>query len=157
MIVATQAEADIRATPVRVCDVSNDLEHIADAFVAYGPIPGTVSAEVIGGGKLAQGTSRRVYTSDGQHVDEEMLVLEPGAAVAYKLTGISPPFSLLVRHARADWKFTATPEGTHVHWNYAFTLTSPLAWPLAAPLLHWVFRRWMRRCLAAIGCLAERS
>lgn len=157
MIVATHAEADIRATPGRVCDVSNDLDRIADAFVAYGPIPGTVSAEVIGGGELVRGTSRRVYTSDGRHVDEEMLVLEPGVAVAYKLTGISPPFSFLVRHARADWKFTPTPEGTHVHWDYAFTLISPLAWPLAAPLLHLVFRRWMRRCLSAIGRIAERS
>jgi hypothetical protein len=157
MIVSTDAAAKIRATPERVFDVANDLENIAQAFVGYGPIPGTVRAEVIGGGVLAQGTSRRVYTSDGHDVVEEMLVFDRASAVAYRLTGISAPFSLLVRFARADWKFTETPDGTDVHWNYAFTLTSPLAWPLAGPLLQVVFRRWMRGCLTAIASIAEQD
>ena len=112
MIVSTDAAAKIRATPERVFDVANDLENIAQAFVGYGPIPGTVRAEVIGGGVLAQGTSRRVYTSDGHDVVEEMLVFDRASAVAYRLTGISAPFSLLVRFARADWKFTETPDDT---------------------------------------------
>ena len=156
MIVAIQAEADIRATPERVFDVSNDLDHIADAFVGYGPIPGTVSAEVIGAGELALGTSRRIYTNDGHDVVEEMLVFDRPSAVAYKLTGIAAPFSMLVRFARADWQFTATSDGVHVHWNYAFTLTTPLVWPVAAPLLKLVFRRWMRGCLVAIAGIAEK-
>ncbi len=157
MIVTTQAEADIRASPERVCDISNDLDGIADVFVGYGPIPGVVRAEVIGGTDLVQGSSRRVYTADGNDVIEEMLILERGRSVAYTLTGISPPFSFLVQYARADWTFTKTELGTHVHWTYAFTLTTPLAWPLAAPLLHLVFRRWMQGCLTAIAAIAQRD
>jgi len=157
MVVETQAQATIRATPERVFDVTNDLDRIADAFVAYGPIPGTVSAEVIGGGALVQGVSRRVHTSDGHHVIEEMLIFDRAAAVAYKLTGISAPFSWLVRFARADWSFETVPEGTRVRWTYAFTLTTPLVWPVAAPMLHMVFRRWMYGCLEAIARIAERE
>ena len=155
MIVSTQAEAEIQATPERVFDAANDLDRIADAFVGYGPIPGVTRAEVIGGGPLALGTTRKVYTSDGNAVDEEMLAFDRGKAIAYKLTGISPPFSLLVRFARADWRLTAASGATHVHWNYAFTLTSPLAWPLAYPLLTLVFKRWMLGCLREIGAIAE--
>lgn len=137
--------------------MSNDLDRIADAFVGYGPIPGTVRGEVIGGGALTQGATRRIYTDDGHDVVEEMLVLDRGRRVAYKLTGIAAPFSLLVRFARADWTFTPADGETYVQWTYAFTLTSPLVWPMAAPILHLVFRRWMQGCLTAIGAIAERD
>jgi hypothetical protein len=155
LIVSTEAEADFRATPEQAFDAANDLDRIADAFVAFGPIPGVTRAEVIGGGPLALGSIRKVHTNDGNSVDEEMLVFERGKAVAYRLTGISPPFSFLVRFARADWQLTATSTGTRVRWNYSFTLTSPLAWPLAYPLLTLVFRRWMLGCLREIGAIAE--
>ena len=42
-----------------------------------------------------------------------------------------------------------------MHWNYAFTLTSPLAWPVAYPLLTQIFRRWMLGCLREIAAIAE--
>jgi hypothetical protein len=155
MIVSTQAEAEIQASPEQVFDAANDLDHIADAFVGYGPIPAVTRAEVVGGGPLALGTTRKVYTSDGNAVDEEMLVFDHGKAFAYKLTGIALPFSLLVRFARADWRLTPASGATHVQWNYAFTLTSPLAWPLAYPLLTLVFKRWMLGCLREIGAIAE--
>jgi hypothetical protein len=61
----------------------------------------------------------------------------------------------LVRSARADWRLTPADGGTHVEWTYAFTLTSPLAWPVAYPLLTQVFRRWMLGCLREIGAIAE--
>ena len=125
MIVSTRAEARIRATPEAVFDAANDLDRIAEAFVGYGPIPGVTRGEVIGGGPLALGKTRKIFTSDGNTVDEEMLVYDRGHAVAYKLTGFSPPFSFLVRSARADWALSAAGAGTQVEWDYAFTLTSP--------------------------------
>lgn len=155
MIVATTAGARIKAAPEKVFDTANDLERIAEAFVAYGPIPGVTRGEVIGGGPLALGKTRKIFTSDGNDVDEEMLVYDRGKAFAYRLTGIAPPFSLLVRFARADWRLVPSDGHTLVEWTYAFTLTSPLAWPLAYPLLTQIFARWMSGCLREIGAIAE--
>jgi len=44
-----------------------------------------------------------------------------------------------------------------VSWDYAFTLTSVFAWPLAAPLLHIFMRGAMRRCLAAMAHELEKA
>jgi hypothetical protein len=38
-----------------------------------------------------------------------------------------------------------------VTWDYAFTLTHALAWPIAAPLLHLFMRTAMQNCLDAMA------
>jgi len=38
-----------------------------------------------------------------------------------------------------------------VIWRYRFELATPLAWPLAAPLLTIFMQGAMRRCLAAMA------
>jgi len=63
--------------------------------------------------------------------------------------GVKPPFSLLVRSGGGNWDFTETEGGTRIVWTYTFDLTSPLAYPLAMPIL-WLFKSWLQQGLDAI-------
>jgi hypothetical protein len=157
MIVTTVATADTRASAATVFDVANDIDDIAEAFVSFGPIPGVARGEVIGGGPLAEGKTRRLQLTDGSMVEEDMLLFDRPRAFSYTLRGIGKPFGLLVRQGKAHWMLTESAAGTHVHWQYNFELTSALAWPVAGPLLHLLFNAWMRRCLGRITDLAVRA
>jgi uncharacterized protein YndB with AHSA1/START domain len=113
-----------------------------------GPIPGVTGAEFIAGGSLAAGAQRRVSMSDGSVIEEEVLEVERPRVHRYRwLRGLRPPFSLLVRSGEACWTFSdASGGGTRVEWVYTFELRSPLAYPVAAPVVL-LFRRWMQRGL----------
>jgi hypothetical protein len=154
MIVTTVATADTRASAASVFDVANDMEHIADAFVSFGPLPGVTKCEVAGGGPLELGKTRRVFLTDGHVVEEKMLLFDRPRAFSYTLRGIAKPFSWLVTHGKADWMLTESSAGTHIHWQYTFELSSPFAWPVAAPFLLLLFNAWMHRCLTRIVALA---
>jgi hypothetical protein len=65
------------------------------------------------------------------------------------------PLAWLAREGRADWRFTKVDKGTAVAWRYDFELTSPLAWPIAAPVLSGFMRTAMTRCLAAMATVLE--
>ena len=157
MIVTTVATADTRASAATVFDVANDIEGIAEAFVSFGPIPGVARGEVVGGGPLAVGKTRRVHLTDGSMVEEDMLLFDRPRAFSYTLRGIGKPFGLIVREGKANWMLTESSAGTHVHWQYSFELTSPMMWPLAGPILHLLFNGWMRRCLGRITELAVQT
>ena len=55
-----------------------------------------------------------------------------------------------MRSAIGDWTFSGDESRTRVDWSYTFTLTSPLAWPLASAVA-WLFQRWMQQSLERIA------
>jgi len=59
------------------------------------------------------------------------------------------PFSLLVRSGTGNWEFTEVEGGTQIVWSYTFGLTSPLAYPLALPIVR-LFRGWLQQGLDAV-------
>lgn len=63
--------------------------------------------------------------------------------------GVKSPFSLLVRSGSGNWDFTETEGVTRIVWTYTFGLTSPLAYPLAFPII-WLFKGWLQQGLDAI-------
>ncbi len=132
---------------------SIDAASLPRFLLRYGPIPGAVRADELTGGPAA-GSRRRLEMTDGSIIEEEITALERPRRCAYHwLTRPRPPFGWLIRHAAAEWIFTdAGPARTRIHWSYTFELTSPVAVPLAAPILL-VFRRWMTRALEALGRL----
>ena len=73
------------------------------------------------------------------------------------LEGRAGEMAWLARNGDADWTFATAGTATRVIWDYAFTLTSVFAWPLAAPLLHIFMRGAMRRCLAAMAQELEKT
>ncbi len=120
-------------------------------FPGYGPIS-AIKAVVLDA-PLAVGSTRQIHNADGTVLTERITVLDPPFRHAYELTGFSAPFSWLVRLGDADWTLQATEAGTMVRWRYDFSLTSPLVYPVCAPLLRIFMRRAMQRCLAAMADL----
>jgi len=149
MKVELSAEIEIPAEAATVFDAVNDAEGAPRIYGGHGPVPGVTELRYDGDGKPRLGAVRKVWTADGNVLEEKLVVYDRPRAHAYTLRGFSRPFSLLVREARADWRFEPVPgtATTRVHWTYAFTLTTALVWPLAALFLHTVFHGWMLGCL----------
>lgn len=132
-----------------VWTASATLENLPKTWGAVAPIPGVRACEVDGGGQLTAGKVRIVHLTDGTTSREEILELIPRSRHRYKLVGLAPPFSWLVRWGIADWTFSAIDGGTRIQWSYTFTLTTPLAWPIAR-LAVFFFGRAMAGNLAGI-------
>lgn len=64
-------------------------------------------------------------------------------------TGLKPPFSLLVRSGTGCWDFTDVDGGTRIEWGYVFELKSPLAYPLALPIMP-LFKGWLKKSLESM-------
>ena len=115
------------------------------------PIPGVTGIEMLEGGVLETGARRRVRLSDGSTLREEVIALDRPRRHAYRwLDRPASPLDWLVRAAVGDWTFSGDEARTRVDWTYTFTLTSPLAWPLATAVA-WLFQRWMQQSLERIA------
>ena len=136
--------------PASVFARSIDPRRFVAAFRGAGPIPALTKIELLG--EPALGAQRAVHSSDGAVLHERITAFEPGARHAYQLSRLRPPLAWLVRKGEADWRFALSPDGgTDVRWDYLFTLTTPVVWPLAAPLLKLFMQRAMRECLQALA------
>jgi len=148
MDVNLQAEHRFRAPRDAVFALALDPVRFPATFRGFGPIPAirpiTLHAPP------AVGSTRELDNSDGSRPLERITALEQGRRHAYVLSRLRAPFSWLVRDAHADWTFVPEGDQTAVTWRYRFALTSALAWPIAAPLLHAFFATAMRRCLTAM-------
>ncbi|HET7843742.1 MAG TPA: SRPBCC family protein [Xanthomonadales bacterium] len=153
MDVNLRATRRFRAPPAAVFALALDPVRFPATFRGYGPIPAIRSIALHA--PPAVGATRELDNSDGSRPRERITALERDRRHAYVLSNLAAPFSWLVRAGHADWTFGAEGEGTAVEWRYRFELTSPLAWPLAAPLLHAFFAPAMRRCLAAMAVTLE--
>lgn len=154
MQVHLSAEQRIQATPAAVFALALDPLRFVQAFRGAGPIPALTRIDRLA--EPALGAERAVHSADGAVLHERITAYVPDQRHAYELSGLRPPLAWLVRHGEADWHFGAEGDATHVRWTYVFTLTSPLAWPLAAPLLKLFMQRAMRDCLRALAAEAER-
>ncbi len=88
--------------------------------------------------------------TDGAVLEEVILAYDPPAKHSYRWEGGAKfPFSLLVRSGTGTWDFSEVEGGTRIVWSYTFGLTSPFAYPLALPIVHF-FRGWLEQGLEAI-------
>jgi len=151
--IRVSAGVEVERPVAEVFDFAVAPESFARFVKPLGPIPGIVRIEMLDGAVPAPGARRRVTMSDGSEVLEEILALERPARHAYRWLGRpAAPLHLLVRGAEGEWRFAPTAHGTHVAWTYAFELTTPLAWPLAAAVAQ-LFRLWMQRALDRLPIL----
>ncbi|MGO1072041.1 SRPBCC family protein [Lysobacter sp. CA199] len=143
------AERRIAAAPEAVFALALDSERFPALFDGYGPIPGLKRITPLA--PAAVGSLRALENRDGSKLMERITALEPPHRHAYVLSGMRPPLAWLAREGHAQWSFESERDGsgesTRVVWRYEFELTSALAWPLAAPLLHGFMRKAMQRCL----------
>ena len=151
MIVKTQASRRFSAPPETVYAVIVDPTRFPRTFSGYGPIP-AISAITLDG-PLRVGGTRRISNADGSVLTEHVTRLERPVYHAYTLFGFRPPFSWLVTVGEADWCIHVKDGATEVVWRYAFTLTSPLVYPVCTLVVGLFMRRAMERCLANMAGL----
>ena len=150
MRVESVAEVVVPGPPEAVFDYATNLEHLPRLFRGAGPVPSIEKAEVIGGGEQRVGARRRIHNGDGSVLEEEVLELDRPRSHRYSLYGdFQGLVRFLVRKGGGHWTFEPVEGGheTRVRWAYHFELTSPLALPLALPMMKVAFRAAQRRCL----------
>jgi Polyketide cyclase / dehydrase and lipid transport len=148
MKLSTQTSAQVSGSSDEVFGRAIDSSRFPAMYLAFGPIPAIVRVDELGSGP-ALGSRRSVNMSDGSVIEEELVVFERPTRYGYRwLTRPKPPFGWLIAGAVADWTFTGADGGsrTRVDWVYTFTLTSPLAAPLALIVMA-IFKRWMTKAL----------
>ena len=130
--------------------MATDMTNTPRTIRPRGPFAGIAKIETYEGQSLAKGSKRRIFMTNGAVLEEVILDYDPPLRHRYGWTGgVKPPFSLLVRSGSGNWDFTETDGGTRIVWTYTFGLTSPLAYPLAIPLI-WLFKGWLQQGLDAI-------
>ena len=150
MQLATRAEVHVPLPPERVFDVAVACETFPRILRPLGPIPGIAQARMLDAPGPATGARRRIELTDGSSLDEELLAVERPSRHTYRWLGPpARPLGLLVRRGTGDWSFVPEAGGTRVVWSYRFELSSPLAAPLAWPVVL-LFRRWMAAGLEAL-------
>lgn len=134
----------------RVFDFTSDDNNFT-TFTGYGPIPGIVKARYETAGPPRLGAIRRVEKTDGTEHREEITVFEPPGRHSSRITGLSFPFSWLVREGIDDWQFRAEgPALTVVERTFSFELTTPLVAPIAWLILHLLMKKAAHRDLENI-------
>jgi uncharacterized protein YndB with AHSA1/START domain len=144
-----------RAQVFEFCTKNDTFERLLRPL---GPIAGIRKAELHAGQTLQPGARRTITMTDGSVLEEEVLDYTPPSRHRYRWTeGVKPPFSWLVKSGTGCWDFSEIDGGTRVDWSYVFELRSPLAYPLARPIIP-LFRRWLMKGLEAIAAeLAKQS
>ena len=133
--------------------LSVDPARFPACFVGMGPIPALT--RIAPDAPSAVGATRQLSSADGSQLTERIVAWEPPRLHRYVLSGFAAPLAWLVRAGTAEWRLGEREGGSAVQWSYDFELTSPLAWPLAAPLLKIFMQGAMRRCLGRMATLVE--
>lgn len=147
MKLTARASVEIPRPADRVFDFATSCEGFPRFIWAFGPIPRITRAEMVGGQSPEAGAQRHIHMTDGNVVEEELLAYDRPSRHHYRwLKPPAFPFSLIVRTAEGDWRFTTIKGATRIEWAYSFELTSVFVWPLSMPLI-FIFRHWMHRTL----------
>jgi hypothetical protein len=150
-------ESVLVAGPIEAAfDHACDAAKLCALLTGWGPVPATTSIELLDGAtEPAVGVRRRVRTSDGAELEEEILAFERPRLHAYRLYGEFAGLArLLVKEGRADWVFEPVGEGeTRVRWRYEFELRSVFALPLAIPMMKVAFAGMQRSTLRGLAAV----
>ncbi len=150
MQISTSASVLIPRPREEVFARATDSTNTPQTLRSRGPFAGISKVEMHEGQTLAKGSRRRVFMTDGTVLEEVILDYDPPVRHRYRWTGGAKfPFSLLVRSGTGNWDFIETEGGTRIVWTYTFGLTSPLAYPIAVPIVL-CFKRWLQQGLDAI-------
>ena len=153
MAVHLAAERHFNAPIDAVFALSVDPQRFPAAFTGMGPIPALTA--IAPDAPSAVGSTRQLTSADGSRLTERIVAWEPPRLHRYVLSGFASPLAWLVRAGTAQWQLTERDGGTFVQWTYDFELTTPLVWPIAAPLLKLFMQGAMKRCLDNLAAMPE--
>lgn len=148
--ISTSASVFVPRPREEVFEVATDSTNATRTVRSRGPFAGITRVEMREGQTLCTGAKRRIHMTDGTVLDEVILDYDPPRRHRYGWRGGAKfPFSLVVRAGTGNWEFTDADGGTNIVWSYTFELTSPLVYPLAAPIA-WLFKGWLQQGLDAV-------
>ena len=149
------ATAMVRTTPRAAYDISAALDP-ADFYPRFGPLPAVRAVLDQSGPWDAVGRTRRLLLSDGGHVIETITDTHAPTLFAYELSDFQRLFGMLVRGARAEWRFERTESGTRIRWSYTFH-PKPGRGPVVGVIVRLLWAPYMRRVLPPIAREVERA
>ncbi len=120
-------------------------------FPGFGPIPGLERVVFDHGTYTLVGSESRVTNTDGSTHRERIVECERPRRFTVRIVELSGPFGWLVREIEERWELHPSGGGSHLERVFAFTLRSPLYWPLSLLLAQVLFRAAMRRHHRAIA------
>lgn len=120
----------------------------------YGPVAGVAGHRNLVGQWSQPGDTREVSMTDGTRITQELLYLDRPSGFGYLLPELRGPIGLIVRRARAHWRFATRSDGrTTVTWRYVFegpkAMPYAVGWFLLRVLWAGYMRAALRRALAA--------
>jgi hypothetical protein len=158
MNINTSASVIINRPREDVFALATDHAVIPELFRGFGPIPAIEKISMIEGSGLTAGSVRLVENSDGSKLRERIVLFNPPREQQYILeSGFRPPFSLLVSSGQGHWTFNRSSNGTLVTWNFSFTLTHPLAYPMAMQVATVLFNQAQKQCLKRLKNKCEQQ
>jgi hypothetical protein len=128
-------------------DGASSTEGLPAIFPGKGPIPGVVSAAVVGGGPIAVGAVRRVKTNDGNELDETYIQFDRPTGYAYEMSKFKLPLSLLMTRATGTWRFSPEGAGTRIVWTYSCETASIFTAPVTSLIVKVFMKAAMNLCL----------
>lgn len=148
MRIKTEVAVEVAAPKEVVFEYATNPKNFPKFFKGAGPIPAVTKIENTNGEETRAGTIRKVTSSDGAVMMEEMIEFDPPEHQRYILkSGIKAPLSFLVKSGGGEWDFLKTKRGTMVIWRFHFELSSPVVYPIGALLVKVFFKTAMMRCL----------
>lgn len=148
--ISTSASVFVPRPRAQVFAAATDSTNAPRTIRSRGPFAGIRKVEMHEGQTLSTGARRRIHMTDGTVLEEVILDYDPPLRHRYGWAGGAKfPFSLLVRSGTGNWEFTEVDGGTRIVWSYTFGLTSPLAYPLALPIVR-LFRAWLQQGLDSV-------
>jgi hypothetical protein len=121
----------------------------------YGIIPAVVATEGLTGPWDTPGSQRRVVTSDGRSLREEVTAWEHSHHFAYRVDGFTGVMGSLVSQAVGTWSFSGSDSHARFTWTYTFSATSAATRPLVRLIVASMWAPYMRGCADRCVALAE--
>ena len=155
MKIHTLAMAEFPVPREKLFAFASSPEVLTRVLQAEGIIPGVERIWIVGGGETKKGTLRRVILTDKTPLDEEVVDFEEPRKHHYRVKGYRGIFASLVKYGEAQWIFSPIDVGTRIVWRYEYELTSPLALPIALPIVKVAFQRFMQAALTRLQAEAK--
>lgn len=162
MQITTQVTVDIARGREEVFAFATATPTLPKIFRGKGLIPGVKSVEVAGAGGdgvvvIKPGSVRHLQMTDGSTLDENFVEFERPCVIAYQMSGLRPPLSLLVSSAGGRWVFTGDDKTTRITWTYTTTPRNLLVSPITALTIRVFMRAAMQDCLLQLKAHCEKS
>lgn len=159
MQITTQVSIDIARGRDEVFAFATATPTLPMIFRGKGLIPGVKSVEVAGGNgvtTIKPGSVRHLLMTDGSTLDENFVEFERPSVIAYQMSGLRPPLSLLVSAAGGRWVFTGDDKNTHITWTYTTTPRNVLISPITALTIRVFMNAAMKDCFQQLKAHCEK-